>query len=167
MGHVRSWIAVVLAVVTVGACDSGQGPTAGSSTDGWTRLDASRNYAEFSDYVVHVNGMSTVSLTPEIAANYGITRSENRGMINVVVLRKTAEVGMDTPVAAAIQLTAANLTAQVKPVKLTEVRDGASIYYLGVVSADRLETINFDMNIRPEGASRNLQVRYTHQFYTR
>ena len=49
----------------------------------------------------------------------------------------------------------------------TEVRDGASIYYLGVVSADRLETINFDMNIRPEGASRNLQVRYTHQFYTR
>lgn len=167
MNHLHRWALLFTCGLLVGACSPGEGPTAGSSTDGWTRLDARKNYAEFGDYVVHVNGMSTVQLTPDIAANYDITRGEDRGLINVVVLRKTEGVGTDTPVPAAIELNAANLTAQVKSVNLTEVRDGTSIYYLGQVSVDHEETVNFDLSIRPEGSSRNLRVRYTHQFYTR
>lgn len=160
----RSLMLIIVAMFGI-ACDTGSQST--SSADGRTRLSAQNSYAEFGDYVIHVNGMSSVSLTPEIATNYGITRSEDRGIINLVVLKKNAELGVDVPVVADIKLSTANLTAQFKDIVLKEIKDGPSIYYIGEVPVDDEEMLNFDFDIRPAGSKRVLLVRFSHQFYTR
>ena len=54
-----------------------------------------------------------------------------------------------------------------KSINVREIVDAESIYYIGVVSIDDRETINFDFDIVPEGSSRKLPVRYTHKFYER
>jgi len=159
------WMAGVLVAMVLSGCDAVETPSAGN--DGRKRLNASTNYAEFGDYVVHVNAMNSDGLTPEIASSYGITRSEDVGLINLVVLKKSAEPGMDKPVQTDVSLSAANLTGQVKNVQLREIQDGISIYRIGVVNVENRETVNFDFDIRPKGSDRKLLVRFSHEFFTR
>jgi hypothetical protein len=158
-------IAGLLVTLALYGCDGIEAPS-GSAEDGRKRLNANSNYAEFGDYVVHVNAITSDSLSPEIAKSYGITRSEDSGLINLVVLQKSTDAGMDKPVSSQVTLSAANLTGQVKSVALQEIQDGVSIYHIGVVSVENRETVNFDFDIRPEGANRILQVRFSHEFYT-
>jgi hypothetical protein len=49
---------------------------------------------------------------------------------------------------------------------LREIEDDSSIYYIGEVSIDDQETINFDFDVLPEGEDRPYLVRFSHQFYT-
>jgi hypothetical protein len=154
------------ASVLLGGCAPADGPET-AANDGRKRLNANVSYADFGDYVVHVSALTSDTLTPDIAQTYGIARSEDLGIINLVVLRKSDEPGADRPVAAQVGLTAANLTGQTKNVDLQEIREGDSIYQIGTVTVENRETINFDFDVRPEGSDRNLAVRFTHEFYTR
>ena len=159
-------LSLVVLLCGLVACDS-PSTRGGAEAEGRTRLSVNQSNAEFGDYVVHVNALTTASLTPEVAQLYGITRSENRGMVNLVVLQKTSDAAGTRPVRANVELTAANLTGQVKSIAMQEVIDSESIYYTTVVSVDDLETINFDFDIQPEASSQNLPVRFTHKFYER
>jgi len=158
---------LVCAALLAAGCTPSESPGVASSDSGRVRLGANASYAELSDYVVHVNAMVTADLTPEIAANYGIRRSEEKGLVNLVVLRKTDAPGMDAPVQASIQVLARNLTEQTKDMALREIVDGPSIYYIGEVPVENREIINFDFDIRPADSDRALLVRFTHEFYTR
>lgn len=150
----------------LGACSPPDVPTS-QADDGRKRLSANQSYAQFGGYVIHVNAMTSDGLTPEIAQSYGITRSEDLGLINLVVLEKSDGPGMDTPVTADVKLSTANLTGQLKSVELQEIQDGVSIYYIGTVNVENRELINFDFDIRPDGSDRTLLARYSHEFYTR
>lgn len=156
-------ISIAAIALTLVAC--GSPSEVGSSGEGRTRLSLNKSYAEFGDYVIHVNGMASTSLEPFIAERYGIVRNEDRGIVNLVVLKKTDTVGVNKPVKAIVDVSAANLTGQLKNVQIAEVEDGASTYYLSQVSIDDRETINFDFDVRPEAGTRVLAVRFTHQYY--
>lgn len=158
---------MVLAGLALAACEPGDGPATSMAQDGRVRLNATKSYADFGNFVVHLNGMTSADLTPEVASTYGITRAEDRALINLVVLRKTREIGMDQPVRADVEVKAANLTGQSKNVQLREIVDGPSIYYIGVLTVENRETINFDLDIRPTDSDRSLRVRFNHEFYTR
>ena len=159
-------LALACAALLLYACSPPDVPTS-QAEDGRKRLSASQSYAQFGDYVIHVNAMTSDGLTPEVAQSYGITRSEDLALINLVVMEKTNEPGMDTPITADITLRAANLTGQLKSAELREIKDDVSIYYIGTISVQNRETINFDFDIRPEGSDRTLLARYSHEFYTR
>ena len=81
--------------------------------------------------------------------------------------RKKFAIEHAVPVKADVEVSAANLTGQIKPVELRETVEEESIYYLGLVSIDDQETINFDFDIVPEGTSQNLPIRFSHKFYER
>ena len=157
---------LVALLLGLNACDPAA-TTSSASADGRMRLSANKSNGEFGQYVVHVNAMTASSLTPEVAQNYGITRSENRGLVTVVILKKSPDLAAAQPVLSVVEVSAANLTGQLKPVELREIIDGDSIYYVGQVRVDNRETINFDIDIRPKDSSRNLPIRFSHQFYTR
>jgi hypothetical protein len=166
MNRTAIWTVLVVLALILSACDPSA--TQGNmAADGRVRLSVKNSYAEFGDYVVHVNAMTTAELTPEVARTYDIVRSEERALINLVILQKSPGIGAGTPVTGAVQAQAANLTGQMKAIELREIVDGDSIYYIAQVSVDDREIINFDFDIRPAGTSRNLPVRYSHQFYTR
>ncbi|MGI9292027.1 MAG: DUF4426 domain-containing protein [Gammaproteobacteria bacterium] len=158
-------ISVMIAATALSLVACGSPSDVGSSGEGRTRLSLNKSYAEFGEYVIHINGMASTSLQPFIADRYGIARNENRGVVNLVVLKKTDTVGVNKPVKAVVNMSAANLTGQVKNIAVAEVEDGESIYYLGQISVDHRETINFDIDVRPENGPRVLPVRFTYQFY--
>ena len=160
----RTGALALIVMLGVAGCES-PSATGSAQGEGRTRLSMNNSFGEFGSYVVHVNAMSTANLTPEIAESYGIARSASSWLINVVVLTKSDSPGLNQATKARVEASAANLTGQVKAFELEEIIEGPSIYYIGTVSVDDLETLNVDLDIVPEGSNRNLPIRFTHNFY--
>ncbi len=129
------------------------------------RLGADQNYADFGSHVIHVNALTTSQLTPAVAATYGITRSDSRAMLNVVILEKD-ESPQGQPASGIVEVDAANLTGQLKSVDIRRVEDGENIYYIGDVSIANQERLNFNIDVTPDGTSQPLRLMYSRQFYT-
>lgn len=157
-------MALVAAVLALAACEPASNSAPGDSR---VRLTANSADAVMGDYTIHVSGMLTSDLTPDVAQSYGIQRSENQGLVNLVVLKNGAAKNDGMPVSADVSVSASNLTGQLKTMSMREIVDGDSVYYVGQVAVDDRETINFDFDVRPAGSERLLLVRYSHQFYTR
>lgn len=122
-------------------------------------------FQDFGDYVVHFNALPTGFLDPAVAKNYGIIRSKNRAMLNVTVLKKVMG-NAGTPVRATVTASAKNLSDQVKDIKVREVREGAAIYYIGEVRIADAETLEFTVDVTPDGESAPRVVKFRQQFFT-
>ena len=153
--------AMAFALAACGSADNGS-----TDTDARVRLNANKSSARFGDYTIHVNAMLTSELTPEIAQSYGIARSENQGLVNMVVLSKDGG-DAETPIAGKVEVSASNLNGQLKNMELLEIADGASIYYIGAVAIANREIINFDFDVQPAGSNQVLLIRFTYEFYTK
>lgn len=120
----------------------------------------------FGDYVVHYNAFTTDMLQPKVAKLYNIKRSKNRALLNISVLKKV----LGTPsqaVKALVKGSATNLVAQYRPIEMREVlTDLGAIYYLAELKVDHKETIDFTLQITPEGLSSPLEIKFRQQFFT-
>ncbi len=123
------------------------------------------NSKDFGQYVVHYNALSTDMLPPQVAREYRITRSKNRGMINITVLRKVLG-SPGQPVHAFTRVSAINLAGQGRKIPMREMREGNAIYYIGEYRVTNEETLKFDVRVRPQGAQDYLQVEFSQDFYT-
>lgn len=124
------------------------------------------NSQDFGDYVVHFNALTTNFLPPAVAKSYGIKRSQSRGMLNISVLQKV--LGMTgKPVTAKISASASNLTGQQRNINLREVHEGNAIYYIGEFSVSNEETLDFALQVTPDGVAKPFAVKFRQQFYTR
>lgn len=118
------------------------------------------------DYVIHYNALPTDALQPQVARNYGITRSPNQALLNVTVLRKaTGTTGQ--PVRARVTATATNLNNQLHELDIREVDDQGAFYYLSTVKVNHGETLNFTVQVDPEKQGRVYTARFQQQFVTR
>lgn len=124
---------------------------------------AAQQSQEYGDYEVHYNTLSTNMLTPEVASVYGIQRAGTQAMLNITVLHKENREATEARVTA----TATNLTGQRRAIELRQINDQGAIYYIGQFRIHNEETLNFDVQIKPDGhdgAPFTLQFRQ--QFYT-
>lgn len=154
-------LVMVMALAACGSADNG-----GTDVSARVRLGAKNASVQFGNYEIHVSGMLASELTPEIAQSYDIVRSENQGLVNLVILDKAAgESG--APIGGTVQVSAANLNGQLKNMELREIVDGPSVYYIGAISVDDRETVNFDFDVQPDGSNQMLLVRFTYEFYTK
>lgn len=126
---------------------------------------AAENSKDFGEYVIHYNAMATDFLPPEIARQYRITRSRNRGMINITVLKKILG-SPGQPVHARVKVTAYNLAGQSRRIHTREIRDGNAIYYIGEFSVANEETLKFSVRARPQGSQEEVEVGFSQDFYT-
>ena len=121
--------------------------------------------SDIGDHVIHFNAQSTDQLPPEVASAYNISRSKNRAMLNVSIIRESD--GLSVP--GAVTVKTVNLTGQLKNVpmrRIDEPGDPPAIYYIGTTPVANRETLNFDISVTPEGMQRATQVRFQRQFYT-
>lgn len=127
------------------------------------------SFRDFGTYRIHFNALSTDNLAPEVAKAYNITRSKNRAMLNVSIIRREA-AGTGAPVKGKVSVKATNLTGQLKTIILREIAEGegknGAIYYIGEVSVADRETLIFDISARPAGESASYQIRFQKQFFT-
>ena len=157
MTQIRLFIALSLFGL-VAACG---GP--GGNSEVPQAQPAEATFAEVGDWVVHFNAQTTDQLSPEIASAYSITRSQNRPMMTLSVLRKSD----NTPVRADVSMRAVNLTGQLKNFTIQEVTDQDAIYYLGFSSTTvaHLERLRFEISVTPEGATEAADVVFSRQFF--
>ena len=127
---------------------------------------AAQQSQDFGDYVVHYNALNTNLIPPQVAQGYGITRSPNRALLNVTVMKKVMDTP-GTPVQASVTATGTNLTGQLREIEIREIRDGeGAIYYLGEFPVNHLETYRFEVEVTVAGEKEPLMVVFRQQFYT-
>lgn len=122
--------------------------------------------SEFDGYTVHYNVLNTDILDPEVARSYRITRSRERAMMIVAVL-KNADAGQPEPIKASIAVNASNLNAQLREVTLRPVFDQEAIYYIGEFPITHMETLNFQVRVAPEDSGARHQFSFSEQFFAR
>ena len=100
-----------------------------------------QNSERFGVYEVHYNALVTGMLGADMARQYGITRSNRGGMLNIAV-HKTADDGSSVAVPATLSAEAINLTGQKSPVTVREIA-GPDISYIGLFDVNGPDTFNF------------------------
>ena len=122
----------------------------------------------FGNYTVHYNAFTTDILSPEIAKQYKITRSNNRALLNISILKK--EMGTTTkPVKAKVNATATNMNAQLHRLavrELIESGDPGAVYYLAETTVNNGDTLTYNVSFIPEGEQETYSFSFQQQFVT-
>lgn len=120
---------------------------------------------DFGDYTIHYNAFTTDVLTADVARSYNITRSKNRALLNVSVLKKVMDASVK-PVRAQVQASATNLSAQLMTFEVRELNDQGAIYYIAESQVNHRETLKFDIAVTPEGEDNTYRFSFSQQFFT-
>jgi len=127
-------------------------------------LPATESLRDFGDYIVYFNALNTEQLTPEIARQYEIVRSKSRAFLNVSIHRKQ-ENAPSVAVTGAVSASAINLTGQLKPMTLREIREGEAIYYVGELAITDAEILVYTIDVTPSNEPSRFTVRFKKQFF--
>jgi len=117
------------------------------------------------EYVVHYAAMSTQDLSPAIAQQYNIHQSNKRGMLLLNLQRETAS-GKTIALRGTASGTALNLLGDVQTLSLRPAGDGNMQDLIAEFDIAHLEFLSFDIDVKPEGAKRQLKVKFQQQFFT-
>jgi hypothetical protein len=162
VGDLRTLLSIGILAALAG-CESPQ-QGAAATTEEVAVLPGTETFKDFGDYTVHFNALVTNQLSPDIAREYGIVRSDSRVMLNVSILRKQ-EVGMGTPVSGAVSASAINLNGQLRGMAMREIREGEAIYYIGELAITDAETLIFTVDVTPLNEASRFTVRFKKQFF--
>ncbi len=162
----RTIILPVLLIVFIllGACEQ-QSETSLTNPNRIT-YEANVHDKAFGKHIIHINALTTDQLPVEVARGYKISRSKNRAMLNVSVREVQGET--ETPVTATVKVIAKNLSSQLKNIKLREIKETepVAIYYIGELPVGNEETLVFNIDVTPTGASKPILVSYRQKFFT-
>jgi len=119
----------------------------------------------FGEYTVHFSAFTTDILTPEVAKSYRISRSKNRSLLNISVLKKVMGTA-GSPVSANVEATATNLSSQLRQLDVRELKEHGAIYYIAETAVNNKETLKFTLTIKPEGETETYSFSFQQQFFT-
>lgn len=122
------------------------------------------NSTRVDGYTIHHNIITTDFLSDDVARGYGIIRSKNRAMLNVSVI-KDEEGTTGTPVSADIKANMTNIYGQQRGLNLREVHEADAIYYIGTFLVRNGETLNFHIDVKPEGESKYSPAAFSEEFF--
>ena len=120
---------------------------------------------DFDSYTVHYIAVNTTFLTPEIAQQYNIVRSNRRAFLNIAVIRNNSD-GSTTPVAATIMGGKNNLLQQSSDIEFAEIHEGDAIYYIGQFDFSNAEIIRFTVSVQPEMKGEEHEIEWSTQLYS-
>jgi hypothetical protein len=132
---------------------------------GLTSLASAEQSQDFGPYVVHYSAITSDTLLPEVARQYGITRSKNRAVLTMTVLKKVMST-TGTPTSATITGNATSLSAQMRTLDFRAITEGNAIYYISEFPVADRETLDFNLQVVPAGETQPLAVRFRQQFFT-
>ena len=154
----------ILTILTVAAVLTGceQGPA--TVENGITAEPQEATSKDFGNYIVHFNAITTDKLQPEVARTYNIARSSNRALLNISIVKKV-DGSIGTPVTADIEVTANNLTGQLKNLSVRQIQEGDAIYYIGDVPVANAENLVFNVSVTPADTTETYAFRFKRQFF--
>ncbi|TCK16512.1 DUF4426 domain-containing protein [Marinobacterium mangrovicola] len=115
-------------------------------------------------YEIHYNAFNSSFITPEVAQQYDLTRSQYRALVNVAVLR-LEEDGSKTPVRAQIRGEAANLLQQAQQLEFKLIDEGNALYYLGSFRFTEDEKLSINLQVQPDANADPYNIEFEQTFY--
>mgnify|MGYP003706580203 CR=1 FL=1 len=116
------------------------------------------------DYEIHYSAFNSTFLSPEVASAYKQPREPRTGIVNVAI-RNTKNSQIGKAVTATINGQAKNLLSQITTLTFQEVKEGDAIYYLANFRFNNEDTLNFNLDIRPEQRPPVQQVKFQQQLF--
>jgi hypothetical protein len=123
------------------------------------------NSIERGDITLHFNAVPTVTLDPQIARQYAVTRSSGRALLNIAVRRRRPD-GQSEAVSASVQAVATHPNGQRQSLAVREVREGDAIYYLAEPRISDGDTLEFQLDVIVQGESEPITARFRQQFFS-
>ena len=117
----------------------------------------------FGPYELHYNVVNTTFIEPPVAATYGITRGEDRAIVNIALRRHSGDGSSTAP----MQLTGTvrDLLMRSQPLEFQEIREGAAVYYIAEFRFINEEWRIFDLQFRPQDDERSYSFTFKQQLY--
>ncbi len=167
MEHHLRLLPLLGSLALLSACDQPGRPVAADAQQADAAiLPGTESAKDFGAYVVHFNALKTDELTPDIASQYGIVRSQNRAMLNVSILHKDKPGdGMGSAVTGTVTASATNLTGQLKALNMREIKEGTAVYYIGETPVTDGETLVFKVDVKPADDTGPFTLRFRKQFF--
>lgn len=117
----------------------------------------------FGRYEVHYSVFASDFLQPPIAQAYGVVRAADRAVLTVAVRLRDGSGGSST-VAAALSGTRSDLLHR-KELVFREIREDGAVYYIADFPFLNGETHHLSVDIRPDGDSATLSLRFPTTLY--
>jgi hypothetical protein len=117
---------------------------------------------DFGDYIVHYSAITTNQLVAEVAGNYGIERSDHRGLLNIAVQAKGG--GETHMVGADVSAEVSDLTGHRQPIKLRETSENGDVDYLGEFPLSGSGAYIFTVKVTPPGHTQPYMVRFNQDY---
>lgn len=118
----------------------------------------------YGPYELHYSVVNTSFLAPEIAARYQLTRGRNYAILNLA-LREHLEDGSTEARSMRLQGSATDLLNKQQVLDFQEIREGSAIYYIAEFRFIDEEWLRFEVDFRPEGATRSYRFELRKQLY--
>ncbi len=118
---------------------------------------------QFDNYRIHYNAFISNMLSPDVARAHGLTRSRYHAVVNITVQKR--DNGDYQPVSGKVSGTATNLYGKQRKLDMKEVTERGAIYYLAELPVTDEETLNFDIQVVPDGESLVRNIRFKQQFF--
>lgn len=127
-------------------------------------LADAKPYQDFGDYRVIYTVFNSSFIQPDVAKAYNITRGKNQALVNVSLIKKTAD-GYTEGLPASISGTAANLMQQQKVLKFVEVQEQNAVYYLAPLRFSNEEVLNFAIEVKTSANAKPFELKFTKTLY--
>lgn len=119
----------------------------------------------FGDYEVHYIGLNSTFLTPDVAENYGITRSRALGYMSISLLKKGGKDELALPVTGKVEGQLRNLIGQSKELEFKEIKETNAVYYITTFRFDDGDMYNITLQATPDDQPRTFDVKFSQRFY--
>ena len=117
------------------------------------------------DFTIQHNAFPAATLSPEIARAYGIQGGKNRGVLNVSVIKdRPGTTG--SPVRALVDVDLVDGNSRKGRVPMKEVEAQGAVSYLGEFPIADGQDLEFEIKVRPTGATETTTVRMRQEFFT-
>ena len=114
-------------------------------------------------YELHYNVVNTTFIEPAVAATYGITRGEDRAIVNLALRRQTKEGSSTIPML--LSGTTRDLLMRSDTLQFQEIREGPAVYYIAEFRFLNEEWRIFDIEFRPGDADETFRFSFKNQVY--
>lgn len=119
---------------------------------------------EFGQYQLHYNTFESSFLTPEIANQYGLTRSKGQALLNVAVTTKAqGELPQSQPAMVTGKIT--NLVGQTVQLSFKTINEGDATYYLAPFTKTNDEILKFHVEAKTSADAKPMTVDFQRHFY--
>ncbi len=110
-------------------------------------------------YEIHYTAFSSMLVPADTASTLGITRAENRILINVSVRKG------DEPAAVEVQGHALTVLNQTQPLTFTQITEQTAIYYLAELINHERDWLRFKINIQFHSDHPPYALEFSRQYY--